>query len=147
MRPTGTSRIRIATLVLSAAFAGGTGRAVDFYLWAVLWQSAGAVLFLVSMAIGWPAVGLAVGAARGEKFAWRRDRPLRRKYQICTSFFMVKSALAAFVLVPLYITEQATALGIGATVLGGAPATGVCAYLAWRILRNQAEPVDRAASE
>jgi len=135
-----SAAIGLLIVGFSAALAGSTGRAVDFYLSAVLMQSGGAVLFLVSMAIGWPAVGMAIGAVSGERFAWRRDPVRRRKYQICTSFFMVKSAIAASVLVPLYLTEQATALGITSTLLGGAPAAGLCVYLSWRVLRTQVEP-------
>jgi hypothetical protein len=41
------------------------------------------------------------------------------------------------VLVPLYLAGQVTPLGISATLLGGAPAAGVCVYLCWRILRTQ----------
>lgn len=64
----------------------------------------------------------------------------RRQYQICTAFFGLKSTIAAAILVPLYLTEQLIALGITATLLGGAPALGVCVYLSWRVLRTQAEP-------
>ncbi|MBN6038449.1 DUF3159 domain-containing protein [Amycolatopsis sp. 195334CR] len=131
-----SAAIGLLVVGLSAALAGSTGRAVDFYLWAVLWQPGAAVLLLVSMAVGWPAVGLAVGMARGERFTWRRDPVRRRRYQLCTALFAVKSTVAAAVLVPLYLAEQTIALGITATVLGGAPATGVCLYLSWRILRT-----------
>jgi uncharacterized membrane protein len=138
-----SAAIGLLVVGFSALLAGSTGRAVDFYLWAVLWQPAGAVLFLVSMAVGWPVVGLAVGTIRGERFTWRRDPVLRRQYQICTAFFALKSAIAAAVLVPLYLTEQVVALGIAATVLGGAPAMGLCVYLSWRVLRTEAEPAIR----
>ncbi|WP_245633597.1 DUF3159 domain-containing protein [Amycolatopsis jejuensis] len=131
-----SAAIGLGVVGLSAVLAGSTGRAVDFYLTAVLMQSGGAVLLLLSIAVGWPAVGLAIGAARGERFSWRRDPVRRRQYRICTAFFAVKSTVAALILVPLYLTEQATALGITATILGGAPAAGVCAYLSWRVLRK-----------
>jgi hypothetical protein len=127
----------------SALLAGSTGRAIDFYLSAVLMPPGGAVLFLLSMAVGWPAVGLAVGAVRGERFTWRRDPVRRRQYQVCTAFFMLKSAISAAVLVPLYLTEKVIALGVAATLIGGAPATGLCIYLSWRVLRTEAEPATR----
>jgi uncharacterized membrane protein len=135
-----SAAIGVLVVGFSAFLAGSTGRAVDFYLHAVLWQPSAGVLFLVSMAVGWPAVGLAVGAARGERFAWRRDPVRRRQYQMCTAFFVLKSVIAGAVLVPLYLTEQVTALGIAATLIGGAPATGLCVYLSWRVLRTRAEP-------
>jgi hypothetical protein len=138
-----SAAIGLLVVGFSALLAGSTGRAVDFYLSAVLLSPARAVLFLVSMAVGWPVVGLAVGAVRGERFAWRRDPVRRRQYQICTAFFVLKSAIATAVLVPLYLTEQVVALGITATLVGGAPAMGLCVHLSWRVLRTRAEPAIR----
>jgi hypothetical protein len=123
---------------ISALLAGSTGRAVDFYLSAVLIQAAGGAVFLASLLVRWPIIGLVVGAARGERFGWRRDPVLRRRYQMCTVVFLVKFAIATAVLVPLYQAGLVTPLGITATLLGGAPAAGVCVYLSWRILRTQA---------
>jgi hypothetical protein len=131
-----SAAIGLAIVGASALLAGSTGRAVDFYLPAVLMQAAGGAVFLVSMLVRWPVVGLAVGAARGERFGWRRDREQRRRYQACTAVFMVKSAIATAALVPLYLTGQLIPLGITATLLGGAPAAGACIYLCWRILRT-----------
>jgi len=120
----------------SAWFAGATGNAVDFYLSAVLMQVGGGVLFLLSMLVRWPIVGLVVGAARGDGSSWRRDPAQRRRYQVCTALLAVKFILATAVLVPLYLADQVVALGIAATTLGGSPATGLCFYLCWRILRR-----------
>jgi hypothetical protein len=118
----------------SALFAGATGNAVDFYLSTVLMQIGGGVLFLLSMLVRWPLVGLVVGAASGERVGWRGDPALRRRYQLCTGLLVVKSVIATAVLVPLYLADQVVALGIAAATLGGAPATGLCFYLCWRIL-------------
>ncbi|MEV5503153.1 DUF3159 domain-containing protein [Nonomuraea fuscirosea] len=126
----------------SAVLAGSTGRAVDFYLPAVFMQAAGGAVFLVSILVRWPMIGLAVGAARGERFGWRRDPARRRRYQVCTAVFLAKYGIATMVLVPLYLTGKVTSLGIAATLLGGAPAMGVCIYLCWRILRAQADPTN-----
>ncbi|GAA2208394.1 hypothetical protein GCM10009850_038520 [Nonomuraea monospora] len=129
----------------SALLAGSTGRAVDFYLPTVLMQVGGGAVFLASMLVRWPVIGLAVGAARAERFGWRRDPARRRRYQACTAVFVTKYAIATMVLVPLYLAGKATPLGIAATLLGGAPAMGVCVYLCWRILRAQPDPATAAA--
>ncbi|MEU8399887.1 DUF3159 domain-containing protein [Nonomuraea sp. NPDC048892] len=128
----------------SALLAGSTGHAVDFYLPTVLMQAGGGVVFLVSIVVRWPVIGLALGAARGERFGWRRDPARRRRYQVCTAIFLAKYGIATMVLVPLYLAGKVTPLGIAATLLGGAPAMGVCVYLCWRILRAQADPTDAA---
>jgi hypothetical protein len=120
---------------LSAMLAGSTGKAVDFYLPAVLIQAVQGAVFLVSMVVRWPVVGLVLGVARGERLRWRRDPAGRRRYQLCTATFVVKCAIATAVQVPLYLAGQVVPLGIAATLLGGAPSAGVCIYLCWRILR------------
>ncbi|NJP95517.1 DUF3159 domain-containing protein [Nonomuraea sp. FMUSA5-5] len=131
----------------SAALAGSTGHAADFYLPTVLMQAAGGAVFLVSILVRWPVIGLAVGAARAERFGWRRDPARRRRYQLCTAVFVAKYGIATMVLVPLYLTGKVTPLGIAATLLGGAPAMGVCVYLCWRIMRAQADPAPAAIGQ
>ncbi|WP_406638753.1 DUF3159 domain-containing protein [Amycolatopsis sp. WGS_07] len=130
--------IGLAIFGVSALLAGSTGNAVDFYLPAVLTQAVGGAVFLLSILVRWPVLGLVLGAARGERFSWRRDPSQRRRYQLCTAIFLAKYVLATAALLPLYLTERVTPLGIAATLLGGAPAMGVCAYLCWRVLRAQA---------
>jgi hypothetical protein len=120
----------------SALLAGSTGRAVDFYLPTVLTQAGAGVLFAVSMLARWPVIGLVMGAVRGERLAWRRDRRQRRRYQVCTAVFLAKFGIATAFLLPLYAAGTVVPLGIAATLLGGAPAAGICVYLCWRILRE-----------
>jgi hypothetical protein len=121
---------------VSALLAGSTGQAVDFYLTAVLLQAGGGVVFLVSIVVRWPVIGLVMGTVRGEGRAWRRDRGQRRRYYLCTAVFLAKFAIATAALLPLYLAEAVIPLGIAATLLGGAPAAGACVYLCWRILRD-----------
>lgn len=138
--------IGLVTVGVSAVLAGGTGNAANFYLPAVVTQAAGGVVFLVSILVRWPVIGLVVGAARGERFGWRRDPLLRRRYRLCTATFLAKFAIATAVLVPLYVTGHVTPLGIAATLLGGAPAAGACVYLCWRILRAPTDPPPHSTS-
>ncbi|RSM85731.1 DUF3159 domain-containing protein [Kibdelosporangium aridum] len=128
--------IGVLVVGVSVLLAGSTGRAVDFYLTAILTQAGGGVVFAVSMLVRWPIIGVVMGAVRGERFGWRRDRAQRRRFQVCTAIFLAKFGIATAVLVPLYLAGQVVPLGIAATLLGGAPAAGVCIYLCWRILRN-----------
>jgi hypothetical protein len=123
---------------LSALLAGSTGQGVDFYLTDILRNVLVAVVLLVSMLVRWPAVGLLVGAARGEKLSWRRDRAQRRRYQACTAVFLAKYALAPLVMLPFYLAGQVVALGITAALVG-TPAVAVCVYFCWRILRTPSD--------
>lgn len=128
--------IGLIVVGVSALLAGSTGHAVDFYLTALLTQAGGGVVFLVSMVVRWPVIGLVMGTVRGEGSAWRRDRALRRRYYLCTAIFLVKFAITTAVLLPLYVARAVLPLGIAATLLGGAPAAGACIYLCWRVLRD-----------
>lgn len=128
--------IGVVVVGASALLAGSTGHAVDFYLSAVLLQAGGGALFLVSLLVRRPLIGVVLGTVRGEGSAWRRDRRQRRRYSVCTAVFLAKFAIATAVLVPLYSAGLVLPLGIAATVLGGAPAAGGCVYLCWRILRE-----------
>jgi Protein of unknown function (DUF3159) len=118
---------------VSASLAGSSGHGVDFYLPSVVLAVAAAVVFLVSVVVRWPVIGLVVGAARGERLGWRRDRARRQRYQACTAVFLAKFGLAAAVMVPLYLGGQVAPLGIASTLLG-TPTTAACAYLCRRIL-------------
>ncbi|MET0234475.1 MAG: DUF3159 domain-containing protein [Kibdelosporangium sp.] len=133
------SAVGLVMVGVSALLAGSTGQAVDFYLTAVLLQAVGGVLFLVSILVRLPVIGLAMGVVRGERLAWRRDPRQRRRYYLCTTIFLVKFIIGTAVLVPLYLAEKLVPLGIAATLLGGAPAAGLCVYLCWRILREDAK--------
>jgi hypothetical protein len=131
--------IGLVIVGLSALLAGDTGDAVDFYFVDVVTAVGMPAVSLVSMLVRWPMVGLVVGAARGERSSWRRDRARRRRYQMCTAILLLKGIIETAVLLPLYLAEQVTALGIASTLLG-APAAGVCIHLCWRILRTEADP-------
>jgi hypothetical protein len=131
-----SAAIGLTLVGASALLAGGSGQAVNFYLPTILLQAGSGALFLISVLVRWPIVGLVMETARGKQSAWRQNRVLQRRYQLCTAVFVVKCAIASAVLVPLYLADQVTGLGIAATLLGGAPAAGACIYLSWRILRR-----------
>lgn len=130
--------IGLVTVAVSALWAGGSGQAVDFYLPSLLLQAASTAVLLVSILLRWPVVGLAVGARSGDRFGWRRDPAQIRRYQLCTAIFLAKCAIATAALGPLYAAGAIIPLGIASTLLGGAPAAGLCIYLCWRILRRPA---------
>jgi len=128
----------LAMVAVSAALAGGTGHGVNFYLPGVVTSVCAGTVFLLSMLVRWPLIGVAVEAARGERFSWRQDRERRRRYQLCTAVFLAKFGIATAVMVPLYLAGHVIALGIASTLLT-LPAMAACAYVTWRILRTETE--------
>lgn len=128
--------VALVMVGVSALLAGNTGQGEDFYLIGVLTSVAAATILLVSILVRWPVVGIAVGAARGERFAWRRDRGQVRRYQLCTAVFLTKFVLASAAQVPLYLAGEVVALGVVTTLLNPT-AIGLCGYVCWRILREE----------
>jgi hypothetical protein len=125
----------LGIVTVSAVLAGATGQGVDFYLIGVVMTVVAGLVVLVSMVIGLPLVGVVVGAVRGDRFAWRRDRAQRRRYQWCTAVFLAKFVTTGALLVPLYLTGQVVALGIATTLLT-TPPLAACVYVCWRILER-----------
>jgi hypothetical protein len=137
--------IPLAIVGVSALLAGGTGHAVNFYLPEMVPDLILGPVFLVSMLIRLPIVGLLVEGVRGhrgERLVWRQDRSRRRLYQQCTAVFLVKFVAASTVMIPLYLSQNVVALGI-ATVVLTTPALIGCVYLCWQILRTR-EPTTAA---
>jgi uncharacterized membrane protein len=112
---------------ICASLASGTGQSVAFYLPSVLLPAGAGVVFLVSLLVRRPVIGLVLGASRDD-----------RRYQLCTVVFLAKFVINVAVLVPLYVSGQVVALGVASTLFG-MPALAACGYLCWRILRTERE--------
>lgn len=123
--------IPLAVVGLSAALAGGSGHAIDFYVPEMVPDLVLAPVLLVSIIIRYPAAGLVLGGVRS---GWRRDPVRYRLYRRCTAVFLAKFVIAAAVMVSLYLADQVVALAIAGTVFT-TPALAVCVYVSWRIIR------------
>jgi hypothetical protein len=114
--------IPLVVMGLSAALAKGTGHAVDFYLPEIVPDLVLGPVFLLSLIVRRPVVGLIL----------RDQRPdLSRR---CTVVLLVKFVVAATVMLTLYLADHVVALAIAGTVLT-TPALALCGYLCWRIIR------------
>lgn len=122
-----------------------TGDAADFYSFGLLINLAYAVVLAVSTARwprmgpfpagAWPAVGLVVGAARGEGLAWRGDAAVVRVHRRLTWLWVGLFATRLVVEVPLYEAGAVAALGVARLVLG-LPLFAVAVWLTWRVVRR-----------
>lgn len=131
------SAVGMLIVGVSALLAGSTGHGVGFYLPEIAISVVAGTVFLLSILARWPAIGLVIGVARGDRLGWRQDRTQRRRYHLCTAMFLAKDGIATALMVPLYVAGHVVPLGIVSTLLG-APAIAACAYLSWRILRRGA---------
>lgn len=105
-------------IAIAAGIVLVTGQARDFFLvglWRnALWLSA----HTISLLIGWPLIGLLLGAFTGEGTAWRRDPPRKRAYMWCTVVWMFVFGLRLAVQVPLFRGDEVVALGFVGILLG-----------------------------
>ncbi|SEB73874.1 DUF3159 domain-containing protein [Microbacterium hydrocarbonoxydans] len=127
----------IGGLVAAGAAAGlalWTGRGQDNFVPGLITNAAYGTAILISALIGWSLIGLAVGFLMGEGTGWRADRRKRR------AFFWLGIAWAALffarlaVQLPLYLTEQVTALGTLKLIMG-LPLFAPLIAVTWLVVR------------
>ncbi len=122
-------------VALGAWLAHRSGNASDFFLPSI-WKNAGfAALYLLSMLVSWPLIGVVVGQVTGEQFAWRSDRPRMRAYQIATGLWTAMFLLRVLIQVPLYLAHQVTLLGALNGLVLGFPLFALTIWLSWLVLR------------
>ena len=122
-------------ILLGAYLASRTHSAVNFFLPNLLKNAGFAVLYAVSILVRWPLIGVVVGPATGEMFAWRDDRPRMIAYQRATWLWVGLFLVRLAVQVPLYLADNVTLLGtLNGTVLG-IPLFVLTIWLSWLVLK------------
>jgi hypothetical protein len=105
-------------VVVSAALALFTGRAVDNFVPGLITNAAYGLVFLVSVLVRWPLIGVAAGYLMGDGTAWRADRRKRRLFGALTLAWAGLFLLRLAVQYPLFLAEDTVALGTWKLVLG-----------------------------
>ncbi|MGN6302382.1 MAG: DUF3159 domain-containing protein [Angustibacter sp.] len=109
----------LAALAVAAFFALRSGRAEDAFLPGILYSCALLAVSLLSVVARWPMVGFIVGATHPEDpLAWRTHAGVVRLCQRLTLVLAGLYAVRAVVMLPLYLADQVTWLGITKIVLG-----------------------------
>ena len=118
----------------AAALALWTGRGVDNFVPGLITNAVYGTVFLVSALIGWSLIGIAAGFLMGDVTGWRNDKRKRR------AFLWLGVAWAALffarlaVQLPLYLTEQVTALGTLKLIMG-LPLFAPLVAVTWLVVR------------
>jgi len=120
-------------LGIAAAFSAWTGQAENFFLPGLLTNVAYGTAFVVSILVGWPALGIAMGYLTGDGTTWRQDRTLRRTYAAASWVWVGVFFGRLAVQVPLYFAGAIEALGVARIVMGW-PLFLAGAYLTYRVL-------------
>lgn len=118
----------------SAAIALFTGNPEDNYLLSIIINAVYGVAMLLSIAVGWPVIGLGMGFLMGDGINWRRDSRKFRAMVWLTLMWAGLFALRLAVELPLYFTDQVVALGITRLVLG-TPLYALFLVITWLVTR------------
>jgi hypothetical protein len=129
----------LAGVALAAFIVSRTGRAEDFFLPGLLMNAGYALAYTVSILVGWPLLGVFVGAVTGQGMGWRDDPDQVRAYSKASWIWVAMFVLRLAVQLPLYLAGSVVALGV-ARVAMGAPLFAIAAWLSWLLLRPPPEP-------
>jgi hypothetical protein len=126
-------------LAIAAGFSAVTGQAENFFLPGLITNIVYGTAFFVSILVGWPLLGVAMGYLTGDGTAWRADRTLVRTYAAASWIWVGVFFGRLMVQGPLYLAESIELLGVARVVMGW-PLFLAGAYLTYRVLA----PVYRA---
>jgi hypothetical protein len=124
---------------VAAAIALRTGRAADFFLVQVVANVASALLWLFSILVRWPLLGVVVGLVLGQRTRWRRDPALLRAYGRGSWVWVGQYVLRVAVLLPLYQAGRVVELSVARAVLTW-PLLVLCLAVSWAVIRRTLPP-------
>lgn len=122
-------------VALAAFIAGRSGRAEDFFLPGLLLNAGYALVYLISILVRWPLIGVLVGPLLGEGMAWRRDQVKVRLYSRASWVWFGMFIVRLAVQLPLYLAGSVVALGIAKTAMG-LPVFALALWLTYLILKS-----------
>jgi hypothetical protein len=123
----------VVIAVLTAGLALITGRAQDSFVPGIIINLVSLVVFLVSIAIRWPLIGLIAGALTNDLTGWRKDPAKRRVLTIASWLWVGLFGIRLGVELPLYFAELTDWLA-GAKLLLGAPFYALMLWVTWLLL-------------
>lgn len=118
---------------IAALVAARTGNAVDYFLPSLLANVVSALIWALSILVGWPLLGIVVGFALGQRTAWRDDPDLVRVYGLASWLWTVSFLIRAAVQYPLWLTDNVVGLGIARVALGWPMVLAVIGLSWWLI--------------
>jgi len=121
-------------VAISAWFVSRTGRAEDFFLPDMIKNAAYGVVYLVSVVVRYPLIGILLGAIEGEPLKWIRDPERRRTAMTATWLWVAMFGLRVGIMFPLYWAGALNALGVAKIALGY-PLFILVVWLTYRIVR------------
>lgn len=121
---------------IAALFASRSGEARDVFLPGIIYNAGYAVALVATVVIGWPAIGVMIGALVGDLSGWRRDPGMRRLCNRLTLLFALPCVLRVLVQYPLYLSDQIGWLGTSKVIMGWPLQIATLAAMVWLLSRN-----------
>lgn len=126
-------------VALGALWAWRAGDPGEYFLPGLWINAAYLAGVLLSMAVGWPIAGVAVGLMRGIGTSWRQDAAVRRRMHLATLVLASMFALRLIVQVPLYLAGNVAVLGTAKLVMG-APLFALTLWVMWLLVGSVGRP-------
>ena len=122
-------------VVFCGWFAWKTGSAKSYNA-PSLWKNTGfALVYLISILVKWPLIGVMLGPILGENFSWRNDPKRARAYSQASWIWFALFAIRLAIQIPLYKANQLNALGV-ANVFLGFPLYLVTLWGTWMVIKS-----------
>jgi hypothetical protein len=129
----------LVAVAFAAVVAARTGNAVDYFLPSLLANVASAGVWALSILVGWPLLGVVVGAALAQRTSWRGDPDLVRAYGRASWIWAGSFLVRAGVNLPLYLAGSLVGLGISRVALGW-PMVLLVIAASWWVIRRSLPP-------
>lgn len=123
-------------VAIAGFIATRTGRAEDFFLPGLLFNAGYAVAYAISIAVGWPLMGVLIGPLIGDGMKWRQDPARVRLFNRMSWVWVALFATRLAVQLPFYLAGSLVALGIARTVMG-LPLFALGIWLCYLLLRRE----------
>lgn len=121
-------------VALSAWFVSRSGKPEDFFLPDMLKNAAYFAVYLVSLLVRYPLIGVLLGAIEGEPLKWIRDPERRRTASSATALWVAMFGIRIGIMLPLYWGNALNALGVAKVALGY-PLFLLVVWLTYRLVR------------
>lgn len=121
-------------VAISAWFVSRSGRAEDFFLPDMIKNAGYFAVYLVSVLVRYPLIGVLLGSVEGEPLKWIRDTDRRRTATSATMLWALMFGVRIGIMFPLYWANELAALGVAKIALGY-PLFVLVVWLTYRLVR------------
>lgn len=133
-------------VAICAGIAWFMGDAKGYFLYGIWMSLIYAVVFVISIIVGWPLVGVIWKGINGDGMAWRRVRAARSAYAWATAAWAIVFIARYLVQNFLYNADDTSALWI-ARMLMGWPLTGLVTLFTVLMVKKANKSIERAKAQ